>query len=57
MLKNIFIFYQASFLNREDNCTDPSPSVRVPCFKIVYKLNLKDIITPPSSKLALGVRA
>jgi hypothetical protein len=27
----IFLFYKASYLNKEVNCTEPSPSVRFPC--------------------------
>jgi hypothetical protein len=31
ILKIIFTFYKTSYLNEEVNCTEPSPSVSVPC--------------------------
>ncbi len=32
--KVVFVFYKSSCLNEEVNCTEPSPSVRVPWFVI-----------------------
>jgi len=31
----IFFFYEASYLNEEVNCMEPSPSVSVPCMGII----------------------
>jgi hypothetical protein len=31
ILKILFTFYKTSYLNEEVNCTEPSPSVKVPC--------------------------
>ncbi len=31
------IFYKTSYLNQEVNCTEPSPSVRGPCKKVILR--------------------
>jgi len=30
----VLLLYRTNYLNEEANCTEPSPSVRVPCFRI-----------------------
>jgi hypothetical protein len=33
-IENILYFFTQSYNNKEVNCTEPSPSLRVPCFRI-----------------------
>jgi len=54
ILFNIYICYSTSYLNEEVNCTEPSPSVRLPLL-IVLTIDFGEILNYNTVSLALSI--
>ncbi len=51
----IVLFYKTTNLSEEMNCTEPSPSIRVPCFNVLQCVHEKNSFLTNFIKLVRGV--
>ncbi len=49
-----FLFYKTSYLNEEVNCTEPSTSISVPWWLLIYLVSLTDLICGDKENNRLG---